>query len=740
LVNTCKIPEKHIYFKKESAEYQLYPRDKIYLSRYAICMMTNNLLLESKSFKNDLSSQLFLSPAEKNKDKEKFNFESEMRTVFAGYYFAHPETDFEDLVNITWTWVRGKRLKLAYDNTMKDFEYIFRGVYGKKFNYHKLEEFKQTFIFDILFKQFGNLNFKQQYEKALESFGYKLGSNNADEIKWRKRHKVAPKYPGGFFAPQITFILLWTIKKFCEFEQEEFKSEIKDRITWFENLTKNFFSSIKEGFYVEKIKHNKTDYDFRKSAIFVNQHHSEANKIVNSIKNGSSQKITDKESGEKIHENPSALEFWKQKHLFPEDEVICMNFRKRAENELKKLHEEYKIMPSSELAKKICEKEKNIRDENVAIYGTNFQAFVNVPETVGLDGKFIPRPMFGPEKALTNFHISKSGLIETAPEIGKDPMAGQYKIDFDNPPKYEIKTVYLNLNKLPNFEILPEDKIIIPNGIPFAANPETQKRYYSEVGEFESINPLLQNPPLLSKRGLPTPADANFGFCSFLFEMDYLPLNEQIKLSKHLVSLNVINRIVFSGGKSLHMRCTVKDTPANKNEYRWLFFYLAEKYNLVTKTYNNKMKEYTYSSDILDFSCNNNGRATRRPGVLRKETKKLQELMHRTNSVIDINWREDYKSYAEEMKQRELEIAAYRASFLNNTGPNTKLIEKVKLFLTDWHDGNRHNLLDQGLIPMMWYAGWTENEIKSALSVEKNNKNLQGTINRYIKNVHVKTL
>lgn len=735
LVNTCKIPEKHIYFKKEPVEYKAFKSEKIYLSRYAMCLLTNNLLQESKSFKNDLSAQLFLSSVEKSREKEKSDFEQEMRTAFAGYYFAHPDTDYEELSEVTWIWVRGKRLKLAYDSAIHDLEYLFRGAHGsKKFTYHKFEEFKQNFIFDILFKKTGNMTFKKQYETALESFGYKLGSVDKDEIKWHKGHKFAPKYPGGFFAPHIAFLLTWTINQFCQFEQQEFDCKTKDRVAWLENLAKNFFSAVKEGLFTEKYKYNKTEYDFSQSPTFVEQHHSEANRIVNSIKNGSGPKALDKQSGEKLHENPGALEFWKQHHLFNEDEICCMNVRKYAEDKLKKLQKEYKDKPSTELAKQICDQEEIIRNESMALYGINFQAFVDVPETIGLDGKFSSRPMFGPYRVVKDFYIPKLAIINEVQKLEKDPMAGQYKIDFDHPNIYEIKPIFLNPKKLPDFQIISESNIIIPKGIPFAANPENGKRYYSEIGEFESINPLLPNPPLLNKSGKPSPADANFGFCNFLFEMDHLSIDEQIILSKHLISLDVINRIVYSGNKSLHMRCTIKDAPKNKSEYRWLFFYLAEKYHLVTKTYDLKQNEYLYTSKILDFSCSNNGRATRRPEVIRNDTNKKQDLLHQTNAILDINWRIQYKKYAEQQKQREEEMAAYRASLTNRDGPNPNLVEKVKWLLIDWHDGNRHNLLNKGIVPMMWYAGWTEQEIKKALA-EEGNRNLNQTIQKYISNM-----
>jgi hypothetical protein len=236
----------------------LFHSPKIYLSRYALCLVIQNFLRESDSFKNDLSENLFTNQTNLNDT----DFKNEMILIFAGYYFSSPHTDIDDLTNTVWTWIRGKRLKNAYESVLEELETIVRGAYGKKFTYHVFEEFKQEFIFDILFKQPGLGTFKNQYENALKSFGYELSSDKNDNIKWTKNNKIAPKYPGGFFAPQITFLLTWSIKKFCEFEENEFDSKIHDRIKWLNNLTKNFFYVVKEGLSVEQYKYKTTKHDF----------------------------------------------------------------------------------------------------------------------------------------------------------------------------------------------------------------------------------------------------------------------------------------------------------------------------------------------------------------------------------------------------------------------------------------------------------------------------------------------
>lgn len=742
LINTCQIPEKHIFLNKDSDK-DAFHWEQIYLSRYAMCLLTNNLLQESKSFKNDLSAQLFLSSAEKSREKEKNDFEQEMRTAFAGYYFAHPDTDYEELSEVTWIWVRGKRLKLAYDSAIRDLEYLFRGIHGKKFTYHKFEEFKQNFIFDILFKQTGNMTFKKQYETALKSFGYKLGSLDEYDIKWHKGHKVAPKYPGGFFAPHIAFLLTWTINQFCQFEQHEFDCKTKDRVTWLENLAKNFFAAVKEGLFTEKIKHNKTEYDFSQSPTFVEQHHSEANRIVNSIKNGSGPKTLDKQIGEKIHENPGALEFWKHHNLFCEDEICCLNVRKYAENKLKELHKEYKEKPSTKLARQIGEQEEIIRKESRNLYGVNFQYFVDVPETIGLDGKFLSRPMFGPDRVVNDFYTPKSITTNEVQRTEKDPLAGQYKIDFDNQNVYEINTNLLNPIELPDFQILPDNEITIPHGIPFAEKFYTgckkdkktgkkiwvvNQRYFEfdKNGNRESTNPLVANPPILNKKGYPTNADANFEMQSMVIECDHLSIEDQIKQAKRLIGKNLPNpnEITLSGGKSVHIKFTFKHIPKTREEYKWLYWYIIEKY---------KIKD-------ADPACCHNGRLKRRSGAKRlfpNGVEKVQELLHRTNGTFDLDWQPLYNAHKIKIQQ-EYELRKKEILKYNQTEYQQFYAKQVFFLLGGWIKDNRYNTLMKGIVPKMVKAGFNEQEIWNKLPIEDCDNDLKRIISDFTENAFAK--
>lgn len=122
--------------------------------------------------------------------------------------------------------------------------------------------------------------------------------------------------------------------------------------------------------------------------------------------------------------------------------------------------------------------------------------------------------------------------------------------------------------------------------------------------EFEVLNELKD----CSKR-----TDANcLTHTRFLFEMDSVPLDEQIKIVKELQ--DKLTRVVYSGSKSLH--CIIEFDPQYENDcatnYKAIWQYLDKHY------FNNK----------CDNACSNPSRLTRIPGVIRKDTGKEQKLLY----------------------------------------------------------------------------------------------------------------
>ena len=700
LTRTCKIPEKHIYIKNGPIANELFPNRRIYLSRYAMCLVVKSLMSTLKSFKYDCATPLFrVAGVSDNTPAGKFS--DEMRYAFAAYFFAFPQTDLNEMIDITWMWVRGIRLKNAYESANNNLRYLMQKIYGPEFDFHKYEEFKQSFIFDTMFYSPSRGNFATQYQNMLMQMGYELKSTRRDEaLKWRKANKVAPKYPGAFFAPHVSFLMIWLLGHFDKFISNENISG-KNKVKIFQDLTRRFFNTISGALAAQKYQNKNSDHDFLNAPLFVNQHHSDAYKIIRAIKSGTGPTITDSESGKKIRENPSALEFFQNNHLFCDDDMWCLKYRHTKEKTLAALHAKYAQNPSIYLAHEIQDQENKIAYENVSLYGINLSAFVSVPQILNNDGTFIARPCIGPENISDYFRLPKTVNGTTVPN---QQLEFKFIGELNPPAPYSEFTI-----------IQPTT---IPASIPFTrgVNKTTGRPYviYDINGEFESVNPAVKNPFVLDINGNPKNADVNFEQISFLLESDTLPANEQLAQAHRLAALGVINRVVFSGNKSYHMRCTVATPPENKAERKWLFNHIIQKYDIRG----------------IDPVCWNNGRMMRRPNAFRQINGNSiqQQLIHQTNDILKINWRPLYNEYQHRRQE-------YIKKLPPIDGINEKLVNRVKIMLATWYDGNRHNLLDQGLIPMMYYAGWTPNEIRNTLCGENTNRNLQRTIEQYIANI-----
>ena len=112
----------------------------------------------------------------------------------------------------------------------------------------------------------------------------------------------------------------------------------------------------------------------------------------------------------------------------------------------------------------------------------------------------------------------------------------------------------------------------------------------------------------------------------FLFEMDNVPLQEQISYLRR--NKEYITRCVYSGSKSLHMIIQLPDDWEStcKDNYKEIWYIL---------------NQILFDSKC-DNACSNPSRLTRRPGAYRADTKKLQKLLYNQpdnrlddNDIID---------------------------------------------------------------------------------------------------------
>ncbi len=272
-------------------------------------------------------------------------------------------------------------------------------------------------------------------------------------------------------------------------------------------------------------------------------------------------------------------------------------------------------------------------------------------------------------------------------------------------------------NKLSGFN--PNGTSNIPLGVYFTyvMNEEGKKvTAFDENGELETVNPMIAIPTKFDdKTGLITNANENFQSQSYLFESDELTIRQQIIQARRLVSLGVINKVVYSGGKSLHMRCTVHEDfqPRGAAERKWLFFHIIESYGIKK----------------IDPVCYNQSRMIRREDVVRPDTGKLQELIHLSDDILAIEWHDAFafdKQWIEDC----------RGAFKPARGQKPQLMAQTLSELSKWTTNSRKiGLLQDGLVPKMMMADMNIGTIKSALNFDKCNEDIQFKITKDIRNM-----
>ena len=174
--------------------------------------------------------------------------------------------------------------------------------------------------------------------------------------------------------------------------------------------------------------------------------------------------------------------------------------------------------------------------------------------------------------------------------------------------------------------------------------------------EFETVNPIKAGERrcdynVASKR-------------NFVFEMDDESLQGQMKYTEKLIKEKVINRCVFSGSKSLHNRVTINFEPESKEEYKWIFAKLNEK----------------YFDGKADKACSNLSRFTRKPNGFRKDKGKIQKLFFKAPFVLDCAYlHQEYLDYKKAEQERHAMLAAMSKS--NNGSidfPISEIPNKIK--------------------------------------------------------------
>ena len=144
---------------------------------------------------------------------------------------------------------------------------------------------------------------------------------------------------------------------------------------------------------------------------------------------------------------------------------------------------------------------------------------------------------------------------------------------------------------------------------------------------------------------------------NFIFEMDDTPLEEQKKYLKDLIEKKIVNRWVFSGNKSIHMRITVNRDVNDTQEYKYIW----------------KKLNAEYFDGKADRACANPARLTRRLNGIRvnfdehnqKKIGKKQIGQNIGNFTIEIlPIKEEYKGW-----KRNKEIVNELIHLMDNRKP-----------------------------------------------------------------------
>lgn len=238
--------------------------------------------------------------------------------------------------------------------------------------------------------------------------------------------------------------------------------------------------------------------------------------------------------------------------------------------------------------------------------------------------------------------------------------------------RFTYEEVYDYLSRVMDLSFLPDDND--GNGL----NTEETHSFVSydlhkanPKGEFEVLNEFISEEPT---PGHKTPrSQDNCKMNRFLYEFDEMSLEEQ----KNLIDTQKekLYRVVYSGNKSYHSIVSVKRPPQTREQYKWLWGYIAKHLGFL---------------DYADPACNDNSRLTRKPGVVRKDKKKEQTLIYDDKNILDIDWVDDWCSEAAIKDLSAMSRANMGYGDNNFTSFVSGWMKKNNVV---YKPGNRHNTL-----------------------------------------------
>ena len=217
----------------------------------------------------------------------------------------------------------------------------------------------------------------------------------------------------------------------------------------------------------------------------------------------------------------------------------------------------------------------------------------------------------------------------------------------------------------------------------------------------------------------------------FLYEIDGMALADQKKLLEPLLEKQIIQRVVFSGHKSLH--CVIEETDEpeaspDDEMYKWVWRFMAYLYfrDMRFKDVSLPMKIDNSWIEVVDNRCGHPSRTTRSPFAVRKDITTgmrpvEQKLLYFENVRADSGWRAVYGQVKkrEEAERERSRRRAQHDAFKNRHRGKKIPNEAARRFMGgDTSDGWKHAQLGSAVASLI-ACGYRREEVARIFSPYK---------------------
>jgi hypothetical protein len=206
----------------------------------------------------------------------------------------------------------------------------------------------------------------------------------------------------------------------------------------------------------------------------------------------------------------------------------------------------------------------------------------------------------------------------------------------------------------------------------------------------------------------------------FLFEIDGMEIRDQRAVLEPLLRRGVVQRVVFSGNKSLHCVIEEEDEPETNEQYKWVWHYMAREFfrDMRFHCLRLPLKVDRAFPEVVDSNCSNPSRTTRSPFAVRRDEKTgpggaEQKLLYFEDVRADSGWRKGWEKvkgrYEAELERtrRQARREAWKYRDREKKTPN----EAARRFMGgDMSDGWKHASLGSAVASLK-ACGYSREEV-----------------------------